>query len=245
MLGETVQLDGSGSIDPDGTIVVYRWNLEGIDIATGPTPTIALPDGSHRITLSVTDDDGAQAIDTVDIQVLAPIANDGPYQEIGGQVVIEAEHTDGRDRRSDPAGLDWRTEATAAGFSGDGYLSTAAAAGLNGTWANGCEANWQIDVAQSGTYALWMRRMIVGGGSNSGFIGVDGMQVGDTDNGYTTGWVWIKWGTVTLNPGLHTVAVRRREGGYRIDKLVLTTDGGLTPTGLGPEESHRKAGAPQ
>ncbi len=55
--GEDVQLDGSGSRDPDGQIVSYVWLLNNQQIATGVRPAlIHLDPGVHSITLRVTDD---------------------------------------------------------------------------------------------------------------------------------------------------------------------------------------------
>lgn len=68
--GESVTLDGSGSTDIDGTLT-YTWSEGGQQIATGPTPTVVLGDGSHTIVLTVSDGQ-ASDIDTVMITVTAP-----------------------------------------------------------------------------------------------------------------------------------------------------------------------------
>ena len=67
--GESVTLDGRGSTDSDGTIATYVWSDAGTQVATGPNPTVTLPDGNHLITLTVTDNNGATATDTVAINV--------------------------------------------------------------------------------------------------------------------------------------------------------------------------------
>ena len=68
--GENVTLDGLRSRDEDGTIVSHVWrNAAGTQIATGPNPTVRLPDGSQVITLTVTDDLGNSATDSVTINV--------------------------------------------------------------------------------------------------------------------------------------------------------------------------------
>ncbi len=68
---EPVTLDGSGSSDPDGTIVGYSWTENEVEIATGATPTAELGVGVHTITLTVTDDEGLTASDEVVITVEA------------------------------------------------------------------------------------------------------------------------------------------------------------------------------
>ncbi|MGD8321936.1 MAG: PKD domain-containing protein [Gemmatimonadota bacterium] len=68
---EAVTLDGTGSSDPDGTIVSYRWAEGGTQIATGVAPTVSLALGTHTITLTVTDNDGLSDSDQVQITVVS------------------------------------------------------------------------------------------------------------------------------------------------------------------------------
>lgn len=60
--GTTITLNGSGSSDPDGTIVSYAWDLDGdaeFDDANGPTPTLTpVRAGDSLLGLQVTDNDG-------------------------------------------------------------------------------------------------------------------------------------------------------------------------------------------
>jgi hypothetical protein len=66
---ETVTLNGSGSTDPDGSIVSYEWSDNGIVVATGVSPAVSLAVGVHTLTLLVTANDGATDTDTVVITV--------------------------------------------------------------------------------------------------------------------------------------------------------------------------------
>lgn len=68
---ETVALNGSGSSDPDGTISSYVWKEGATQIATGVTPSVSLAVGTHTLTLTVTDNAGATASDTVVVTVNA------------------------------------------------------------------------------------------------------------------------------------------------------------------------------
>ena len=53
--------DGSGSSDSDGTVASYEWNFGDTGVDTGPSPTRSYAsDGSYTVTLTVTDDQGAQ-----------------------------------------------------------------------------------------------------------------------------------------------------------------------------------------
>ncbi|RMF83005.1 MAG: hypothetical protein D6744_05520, partial [Planctomycetota bacterium] len=62
---EPVSLDASGSSDPDGSITNYRWSDGATVLYDGPNATanVTLDQGSHTLTLTVTDDDGAQSSD--------------------------------------------------------------------------------------------------------------------------------------------------------------------------------------
>gem|GEM_PF-868368 len=71
---EIVVLNGLNSIDTDGTIMAGLWTREGIEIAVGLNPSVTLPIGVHTITLTVTDDSGAIATDTVTVTIAAPPA---------------------------------------------------------------------------------------------------------------------------------------------------------------------------
>jgi hypothetical protein len=60
-IDETIQLDGTGSYDLDGTIDTYEWDLDDdgqYDDATGSTPTNTWNnEGTYDISLKVTDND--------------------------------------------------------------------------------------------------------------------------------------------------------------------------------------------
>jgi len=76
--GSLIAFDGTGSYDPDGTIVYYEWDFGYGDTATGATPTHAYGDnGEYTVTLRVTDDDGGVGTDTsiVTVDNVAPTAS--------------------------------------------------------------------------------------------------------------------------------------------------------------------------
>ena len=88
--GDVIILSSSGSNDPDGTIDSFDWG-NGL---TGPSPSYSCDTiGTFQITLIVTDNDGATASDTAQIEVseipnVAPIAEaNGPYQCQQGDVI--------------------------------------------------------------------------------------------------------------------------------------------------------------
>ena len=67
----TVQLNGTTSSDPDGSIVGYQWSWEG-GSATTATAEATFTEGVYSVALTVTDNDGATDIDVVTIEVFAP-----------------------------------------------------------------------------------------------------------------------------------------------------------------------------
>lgn len=67
---QDIQLDGSGSNDPDGSIYSYSWRKNGIEIASGQSPTVSLAIGVHTIDLLVTDNEGAEGTDEVLVTVI-------------------------------------------------------------------------------------------------------------------------------------------------------------------------------
>ncbi|MGD8913925.1 MAG: autotransporter domain-containing protein [Candidatus Thiodiazotropha sp.] len=64
-----VALDGTGSADPDGTIISYTWYEGNSEIATGATPTVLLNTGAHTLTLVVRDDAGLTHQDQITISI--------------------------------------------------------------------------------------------------------------------------------------------------------------------------------
>jgi hypothetical protein len=67
--GTIVALSSAGSSDSDGQVTLYEWFEERRLIATGPTPTVNLPLGTHTILLRVRDDDGGTNDDVVIVTI--------------------------------------------------------------------------------------------------------------------------------------------------------------------------------
>lgn len=72
--GANVSLDGSGSSDPEGDPLSYAWDLGAHGNATGPTPVVPLPVGTHTVLLEVMDIGGLTDTDEVTITVVLPSA---------------------------------------------------------------------------------------------------------------------------------------------------------------------------
>ncbi len=80
---ESVTLDSSGSYDPDGSIVSYEWTEDSTVLGTDALVTTDFDTGTHAVTLTVTDNDGATDSDDVVVTVnpnQGPTADAGPDQ---------------------------------------------------------------------------------------------------------------------------------------------------------------------
>lgn len=76
-----ISFDGSGSYDPDGTIITYSWNFGDGNSGSGENPSHAYTDdGTYTVTLAVTDNNGLTNSDTT----TATIGNLDPTAEAGG-----------------------------------------------------------------------------------------------------------------------------------------------------------------
>ena len=97
--GDTVDFDGSGSFDIDGTIVFYEWDFGDQTTGAGVTTShVYADDGTHAVTLIVADDEGATGTDTATVIInnVAPTAEaGGPYgTELGWPVTLTGSATD-------------------------------------------------------------------------------------------------------------------------------------------------------
>ena len=109
-------------------------------------------------------------------------------------------------------------------------------------------ATYRVTITQPGEYVLWGRAMAPNGGDDSFFVQVDGGTDNLWDVTNSAGWSWDRvshrgGGTIaspqvnpvrfTLGAGVHTIRIKQREAGTRLDKLLLTSDPILVPTGTG------------
>jgi PKD repeat protein len=76
-IGQRVEFDASGSTDPDGEIVKYEWDLDGdgtfeTESEEAAAEAVYEQAGIYRVALRVTDDDGATATSTQEVEIFEP-----------------------------------------------------------------------------------------------------------------------------------------------------------------------------
>ncbi len=70
-----ITLNGSASSDPDGSISTYNWvctSGQTVAAESGINPQLTLKPGIYNFTLTVTDNEGATATDSVTVTILSP-----------------------------------------------------------------------------------------------------------------------------------------------------------------------------
>ncbi|MDH4140696.1 MAG: PKD domain-containing protein, partial [Coriobacteriia bacterium] len=139
--GALVTLDGSASTDPDSTsgtnddIVSFEWLENASLVAIGMQAQLAMPIGTHTVTLRVTDSQGEQDEDTVQITVRSQTVSvvidikPGGYPNsinLGSRGVIPVAILSSEDfdaTQVDPATAELAGAGVAVGGKGDKYLS--------------------------------------------------------------------------------------------------------------------------
>ncbi len=132
------------------------------------------------------------------------------------------------------------------GYAGTSFLTTTDAGLANASWSNACEAGYDVTIATAGTYTVWMRVSAPNGAGDSVYAGMNGVQIGtgNISTGSATSFGWkVLSTTVTLTAGNHTFNLRRREDGYRIDRILLSSSSSYVPSDVGPAESARSGGS--
>ncbi len=94
-VGDTIQFDGSGSVDSDGTIEFYRWSFgDGTSVTNVESPTHQYTQAEEFVvSLVIIDNNGASSTSTAEVEIESqknrpPVAViNGPYSGQVGEVV--------------------------------------------------------------------------------------------------------------------------------------------------------------
>lgn len=110
---------------------------------------------------------------------------------------------------------------------------TAASGGryiASGTEDNGTSSlDFSVDTA--GTYYLWVRKIAPTAASNSFFYQIDSGSEPNASLNVGGSWAWEQFASVSLSSGAHTLHLRGREVGTKLDAFCITDDSGFTPVG--------------
>ncbi len=113
-----VGFDASGSTDPDaGDTLTYEWDLDGNGTfeSTEEHPRVTYPEGTHEVTLRVTDSHGAHHSDTITIysgETPPHVSIDSPSESlhwhVGQTIDFSGSATDDQDGTLPASALSWK-----------------------------------------------------------------------------------------------------------------------------------------
>lgn len=145
---EAVALNGAASSDPDGGgIVAYEWREGSTLLGTTVGISPVLPVGTHTLTLTVTDDEGATASDTVQVTVnpfVAPVEVFADGFEVGEWNGLWTEDTQNRWTRTSARKSVGSWAAEVVGSATDAAL-TSPAINLAGRTSATITFDWRIE----------------------------------------------------------------------------------------------------
>jgi PKD repeat protein len=112
-VGQVVDFDGTGSYDTDGVILSYFWVFGDGTTGSGAQPShIYGLEGSYTVTLTVTDDDGAQDSDSLTVTVnptpnIPPVADAGEDQVVNRDDTVEFDGSGSKDDDGSIVSYSW------------------------------------------------------------------------------------------------------------------------------------------
>lgn len=118
---EMVTLNGAASSDPDGSVVNWLWAENGLQIASGASAVLSFSLGTHSVELTVTDNQGATAVDTIIVSVVSPSTPPPPPPSLPPLVadaILESNQM--HSGSFDPALMGWSVD-SAGDVNGDGF----------------------------------------------------------------------------------------------------------------------------
>lgn len=187
------------------------------------------------------------------------------FLETNGQVVIEAENF-----RSNLVDVIDPTYRWVLGGSGEVVSEPGIDFGMSGTDYSGdfvhgnqrprtdrgvpnddflAQLTYRIEFTTGGTYYLWVHEFDASPDqSNTSYTNIDSLTRPDALR-LGSGFAFWEWDngkgdavvSYDIAPGLRTLYIWLGETGIALDKIILTTDAGFVPEGLGPQESETRS----
>jgi Bacterial Ig domain len=112
--------------------------------------------------------------------------------------------------------------------------------GIDATQPGG-QATYSFTVPTTATYVIWGRVLSVNGNNDSFWVSMDAQPFTRWNTQISSTWVWDQINNATvadpllfsLTAGAHTLVIKQREDGARLDRLLVTSDRTFVPQGLG------------
>lgn len=255
---DSVMLDGTGSFDPEGSPLTYRWSLDGAQIATGPTPTVGpFAVGAYTVALTVTDQAGLERSDTMSLTVrppnMPPLAEAGPDQTVDRSQLVTLDGLGSGDPEGEALAYLWTLDGIEVGTNATitvGPLSIGThIATLTVTDPHGASAsdNLTITVVNRAPIAQAGPDRTV---NHATIVNLDGSGSHDPD-GDTLSYAWslngaqIGTGVIApvgpFDPGSHTIELTVTDtfGASATDSLVVTVINDPPVADAGPDQTIR------
>jgi hypothetical protein len=139
---------------------------------------------------------------------------------------------------------------------GDGSASSEAfiwvPSGIGNSYDPGEEsgyAEYSLQVPVSGEYFIWGRVKAASSGDNSFFVSVDGVNYALWDTAVSQTWLWDQVSdrggddpvTFYLEAGEHSLIIKQREDGTKIDKILITNEPAYVPETLGENPGNNQS----
>ncbi|WP_137293321.1 PKD domain-containing protein [Nocardioides dongxiaopingii] len=222
--GLDVTTDASGSTDPDGTVVAYAWNWgDGTPTTVGVTAshTYAQP-GSYTVTLTVTDDNGANATTTGTVVATTNQAPDAAFVATTNDLAVSVNGTGSSDADGTVASYSWAW--------GD---ATPAGSGASATHAYASAGTYTVTLTVTddrGATGVTTRQVTV---AAPAFLARDafGRTASSTWGDADLGGSWVRTGTATrfaVAGGRGTISLAASSGPWMTLSGVSSTSSDVT-----------------
>jgi aryl-phospho-beta-D-glucosidase BglC (GH1 family) len=125
-----------------------------------------------------------------------------------------------------------RSDSTA---SGQIYLNTLSWSASTSSAPSDGHVTCNLDITEAGSYRIWIRTIAPTYGQNSYWLQLDSEAWSSWENiGPFSSWGWASHANLlSLDTGKHSVTLAYRDGGTKLDKILITKDLNYVPSGLG------------
>jgi hypothetical protein len=114
-------------------------------------------------------------------------------------------------------------------FNGN-YIWTPAGTGTNTNGNPTAKATYNVTLANSGSYTLWVRMYAASASNDSFWQSIDTGTKTALTAANLGAWVWTRGASYTVTAGAHSLVLGHRDEQTRADQIILTDDPAFTPT---------------